>query len=331
MHIVTRPDSPTTSRTMSEVSLRSGMKSISVATPSSVSKRVSRISVSGTIFSAGAEFLRRRRDPPAAVVGGAEQCRKARIGIEPRPAQPVDRAVARNQRRGFAVPDQRIVRDARWSLATQSVKSMTTLMSSGRCSSASCQFDSGTRREISRPSQALVGLAERRRGHFIVPAVGVDRTEHHVVVEHHRAVELPEVERRLVVAAEAEQAHNPAWRRAAENTGDERRHSSAFDDDVRRKLDDVADRPGEIKRAEVADEARLRPIGRAVEHIDVIVRAACPSWRREARPGRRRSPARAAAPRSENAGRCARCDPMPWRRCWSAPAARRARRAPDRP
>ena len=32
---------------MSEVSLRSGMKSISVAAPSSVSNRVSRISVSG--------------------------------------------------------------------------------------------------------------------------------------------------------------------------------------------------------------------------------------------------------------------------------------------
>jgi hypothetical protein len=50
MHIVTRPDSPTTRRTKSEVSLRSGMKSISVATPSSVSKRVSRISVSGRYF-----------------------------------------------------------------------------------------------------------------------------------------------------------------------------------------------------------------------------------------------------------------------------------------
>ena len=50
MHIVTRPDSPTTSRTMSEVSLRSGMKSISVATPSSVSYRVSRISVPGRYF-----------------------------------------------------------------------------------------------------------------------------------------------------------------------------------------------------------------------------------------------------------------------------------------
>ena len=59
MHIVTRPDSPTTRRTRSEVPLRSGMKSISVATPSSVSKRVSRISVSCAVFPADAKLFRR--------------------------------------------------------------------------------------------------------------------------------------------------------------------------------------------------------------------------------------------------------------------------------
>ena len=56
----------------------------------------------------------------------------------------------------------------KWTIATmfaavgmkiQSLKSMITLMSSGRCSSASCQFDSGTRREISRSSHALSASA----------------------------------------------------------------------------------------------------------------------------------------------------------------------------
>ena len=113
MHIVTRPVSPTTSRTRSEVPLRSGMKSISVAAPSSVSNRVSRISVSARYCRLTRKFSGFRRDPPAAVVGAAEQRGKTGIGIEPRPAQPVDRAVARNQRRGFAIADQGIVGDGR--------------------------------------------------------------------------------------------------------------------------------------------------------------------------------------------------------------------------
>ena len=82
------------------------------------------------------------------------------------------------------------------------------------------------------------------------------------------------------MAADAEQAHDAARRRAAENPGDERRRAGAFDDDVGRKLVDVVDRAGEIKRAEVADELRLRPIRRAVEHIDLVV-ALLPHQRRE--------------------------------------------------
>ena len=41
--------------------------------------------------------------------------------------------------------------------------------------------------------------------------------------------------------------------------------------DVGRKLDDVVDRAGEIERAEIADELRLRPVLGAVEHIDLVV------------------------------------------------------------
>ena len=39
----------------------------------------------------------------------------------------------------------------------------------------------------------------------------------------------------------------------------------------RRQLDDVANRAGEIKRTEIADQRRLGPIGRAAQHIDLIV------------------------------------------------------------
>ena len=42
---------------------------------------------------------------------GAEQRRKAGVGIEGRPAQPVDRAVAADQRRGLAIADQPIIFD----------------------------------------------------------------------------------------------------------------------------------------------------------------------------------------------------------------------------
>jgi len=58
------------------------------------------------------ELLRLRRDPPATVVRAAEQRRKARVGIKARPAQPVDRAVARHQRGRFTVPDQRVISNA---------------------------------------------------------------------------------------------------------------------------------------------------------------------------------------------------------------------------
>ena len=51
------------------------------------------------------------RDQPTAMLAGAEQRRKARLRIEPRPAQPVDRAVARYQRGAAAIADQRVIFD----------------------------------------------------------------------------------------------------------------------------------------------------------------------------------------------------------------------------
>ena len=63
------------------------------------------------IAARGARDLPRRRDQPAAVLLGAEQRGKAGIGIEGRPAQPVDRSVAADQRRGLAIADQPIIFD----------------------------------------------------------------------------------------------------------------------------------------------------------------------------------------------------------------------------
>ena len=50
-----------------------------------------------------------RRDRPASVLAIAEQRGKARRRVEARPAQPVDRSGARDQRRGLAVANQRVV------------------------------------------------------------------------------------------------------------------------------------------------------------------------------------------------------------------------------
>ena len=54
-----------------------------------------------------------RRDPPAAMLVVAEQRGEAGFGIETRPAQPVDRAVAPDQGGGLAIADQGMVLDAR--------------------------------------------------------------------------------------------------------------------------------------------------------------------------------------------------------------------------
>ena len=90
-----------------------------------------------------------RCDAEAAVLRLAEQRRKAGIRVEARPAKPIDRAVARDERCALAVADQRIVFDA----SRHQLNSITTLMSPFLCSKASAKRASGTRRVISRESQ----------------------------------------------------------------------------------------------------------------------------------------------------------------------------------
>src|SRR6185437_10710188 len=48
---------------------------------------------------------------PAAMLGLAQKSRETRVGIEARHAQPVDRAVAADQSRGMAIPDDGIIFD----------------------------------------------------------------------------------------------------------------------------------------------------------------------------------------------------------------------------
>ncbi len=102
--------------------------------------------------------LANRRDLPAAVALVAEQGGETGVGIESGPAQPVDRTFARDQGCGLAIADQGIVLDPHRHQTAPS-NSTTTFTSSGWRVKASRQRASGTRREISRPSQPLSARA----------------------------------------------------------------------------------------------------------------------------------------------------------------------------
>src|SRR5262249_55073733 len=52
-----------------------------------------------------------RADAPVAVILGAEQPGEARGRVEPGQAEPVDRAIPADQRRGLHVADERVVLD----------------------------------------------------------------------------------------------------------------------------------------------------------------------------------------------------------------------------
>ena len=54
-----------------------------------------------------------RRNLPVSVAIGAEQRREAGVGIEARPAQPIERAIARHQSGGLAIADQSVIFDTR--------------------------------------------------------------------------------------------------------------------------------------------------------------------------------------------------------------------------
>ena len=68
----------------------------------------------GTILAADPDRSIVRRDPPPPVVRLADQGREARRTVEPRQAQPVDRAVAIDQCSATAIADQRVILDRRY-------------------------------------------------------------------------------------------------------------------------------------------------------------------------------------------------------------------------
>ena len=106
-------------------------------------------------------------------------------------------------------------------------------MSSG-CRSSDCvQRSSGTRRVISRVEPGLVRPLQGFAGHLVVPAVGVDGAEHGVVVEHHGAVELADVDVEVMAGrSDADEADDAARRGAAENVAHDARRAGAFHQDV---------------------------------------------------------------------------------------------------
>ena len=60
-----------------------------------------------------------RRDPPCPILGAAKQCGEAGRAVEARPAEPLDRAAAPDQRCRAAVADQAVLLDWRWSGAQE--------------------------------------------------------------------------------------------------------------------------------------------------------------------------------------------------------------------
>ena len=167
---------------------------------------------------------------------------------------------------------------------TEESSATTTLTSSGRRSSASCQRSSGTRREISARSQSRSARASAVRRVLVVTPVGVHGPEHDVVLEHHRAVQAADIEvDRALAGGDAGEADDAVARGRADGVDDELAHPGGLDHDV--DLADVGDRcpRGRSRRA----------AGRA------------PAWDPRSR-GRARGPhSLAARPAAPRAGRSA--------------------------
>lgn len=100
-----------------------------------------------------------------------------------------------------------------------------------------------------------------------MPPVGVDRAEHHVVLQDQGAVERTGVEVDGPAAAgDPGQADDPGGRDLVHRFEDDRRCAGALDDDVRFEIE-LVDRAGVVGGAERARQRRLRPVGGQVEHV----------------------------------------------------------------
>src|SRR6516162_10417115 len=155
-------------------------------------------------------------------------------------------------------------------MRTYALKSMTTLMSPLRCSSASSQRSRGTVRVISRASQRL-SARERGRRRLVVPPIGIDRPEYGVVIEHHGAVEAADIDvEHLSGLRDTGQADDSGRRRRVETTADEGRRSRAFHQNVGSEPLKGA-RIAVVGPAEIAHERLLRTTLVVIEHMHVEI------------------------------------------------------------
>jgi hypothetical protein len=103
-----------------------------------------------------------------------------------------------------------------------------------------------------------------------MPPIGVDGTEHDIVVEHQSAIEVAEVELEFVTRrAHPDQARDTARGGAAEHVADDDRRAGAFHHNVGLKASEIRD-AAEMKGA--AEVAHQRPFHGAVvmiEHVNV--------------------------------------------------------------
>ena len=165
----------------------------------------------------------------------AEKRGKTGIGIEARPTEPVDRAIAPDQRGCLAVADQRVIFDARGhgGLVGKLDDDLDVVVPTLECLVPALERDT-PRDQPSKPG--LVCASERLRRHLVVPMVGVDRAEHSLIVEHHGAIDPADIEiEHLSRFGDAGQADDPGRCHGTETTANDGRSSGAFDQDIGRQ------------------------------------------------------------------------------------------------
>ena len=111
--MATWPLRPSTIRTTDELPVAAVMKSISATLPSLRLEYRLQDHRAGPVLPADTHRRLGGGDAPAPVVRRADQRGKAGRAVEARPAQPVDRAVAADQRGTVAVADHRVILDPR--------------------------------------------------------------------------------------------------------------------------------------------------------------------------------------------------------------------------
>src|SRR5262245_64800192 len=135
-----------------------------------------------------------------AVLFGAEKRGEASIGIETRPTQPIERAVARDQRGRLAIADQRVILDTGrhehlWPEIDDDLDVAFAVLE--RLAPA---FDRDRARD--QPAKPfLVRVRERGRRHLVVAAIGIDRPDYDVVVKHTGTVEVAAIRVRPLFGA----------------------------------------------------------------------------------------------------------------------------------